>query len=236
MRRRVGWLNSSKAAVQMSSNEQGRRQRGHHTECAALDRLLATAGARQSHALAWRGEADIGKTAVSEYLLDHAPGCRTPRAVGVDSAMEPAFAGSQQHCLDPLPCPQRHALAIAFGLCTGDPPGRCIEREVSSAAMLVEKTKPWTSNAFSSDRSVISKRDTLHPHPHPHPHSADAGAGRPRRGRRSASSKITRSVHGSTSDGPAGTMDLLESIRVANRSADPAWLRICQRGNEVADG
>ncbi|MFD9668553.1 hypothetical protein ACFWAY_44465 [Rhodococcus sp. NPDC059968] len=224
----------------MSSNEQSWRQRGHHTECEALDRLVATAGASQSHALVWRGEAGIGKTAVSEYLLDHAPGCRTPRAVGVDSEMEPVFAGLQQHCapmldhLDPLPCPQRHALAIAFGLRTGDPPDRRIEREVSSAAMLVEKTKPWTLNAFSSDRSVISKRDTLHPHPHRH--SADAGAGRPRRGRRSAGSKITRSVHGSTSDGPAGPIDLLESIRVANRSADPAWLRIFQRGNEVTDG
>ena len=41
-----------------------------------------------------RGEAGIGKSALLEYLLDAASGCRTARTAGVESEMELAFAGS----------------------------------------------------------------------------------------------------------------------------------------------
>jgi len=80
--------------------------------------------------LVLRGEAGVGKTALLEYLLESATGCRTARAVGVESEMELAFAGLHLLCapmlehLDHLPGPQRDALAIAFGLSTGDPPDR----------------------------------------------------------------------------------------------------------------
>jgi hypothetical protein len=62
--------------------------------------------------LVLRGEAGIGKTALMQYLLDHASGCRIARAVGVESEMELAFAGLHQLCapmltrLGHLPEPQ----------------------------------------------------------------------------------------------------------------------------------
>jgi DNA-binding CsgD family transcriptional regulator len=108
----------------------GRGLRGRRSECAALDQLLASARAGDSGVLALRGEAGIGKTALLDYLLGRASGCRRARAVGVESEMELAFAGLHQLCapflglLDRLPEPQRDALGTAFGLRGGDVPDR----------------------------------------------------------------------------------------------------------------
>ena len=83
-----------------------------------------------SRVLVVRGEAGIGKTALLSYVLQRASGCRTTRAVGVESEMELAFAGLHQLCapfldrLDRLPEPQRNALGTAFGLQSGDTPDR----------------------------------------------------------------------------------------------------------------
>jgi DNA-binding CsgD family transcriptional regulator/tetratricopeptide (TPR) repeat protein len=83
-----------------------------------------------SRVLVVRGEAGIGKTALLSYVLEHASGFRTTRAVGVESEMELAFAGLHQLCapfldrLDRLPEPQRNALGTAFGLQVGDTPDR----------------------------------------------------------------------------------------------------------------
>jgi len=80
--------------------------------------------------LVLRGEAGIGKTALLEYLVERASGCRIARAAGVESEMELAFAGLHQLCapmldrLERLPGPQRDALGTAFGLSTGEPPDR----------------------------------------------------------------------------------------------------------------
>ena len=77
-----------------------------------------------------RGEAGSGKTALLEYLLERASGCRTVRATGVESEMELAFAGLHQLCapmldrLGHLPRPQGDALGTAFGLSSGEPPDR----------------------------------------------------------------------------------------------------------------
>ena len=77
-----------------------------------------------------RGEAGVGKTALVEHLVGRAPDFTVARAAGVESEMELAFAGVHQLCvpmmghLGRLPDPQREALAIAFGLSTGDPPDR----------------------------------------------------------------------------------------------------------------
>jgi hypothetical protein len=88
---------------------------------------------RREPVLVLRGEPGIGKTALLSYLLGRASGCRTARAVGVESEMELAFAGLHQLCapfldrLDRLPGPQRDALRTAFGLRPGRPgsvPGR----------------------------------------------------------------------------------------------------------------
>jgi hypothetical protein len=106
--------------------------RGRGREQAVLDQLLEAARRqKRSAVLVLRGEAGIGKTALLEYLLEHAEGCRTARAVGVQSDMELAFAGLQQLCgpildgLDRLPAPQRAALDAAFGKTTGPARVRC---------------------------------------------------------------------------------------------------------------
>jgi hypothetical protein len=104
--------------------------RGRRSECEALDRLVAHGRAGRSEVLVLRGEAGVGKTALLEYLLEGASGCRIARAAGVESEMELAFAGLHQLCapmldhLDGLPEPQRDALATAFGLRGGDAPER----------------------------------------------------------------------------------------------------------------
>ena len=77
-----------------------------------------------------RGEAGVGKSALLEYLLARASGCRLASAVGVESEMELPFAGLHQLCaplldhLPRLPDPQSDALRTAFGLGTGQPPDR----------------------------------------------------------------------------------------------------------------
>jgi DNA-binding CsgD family transcriptional regulator len=80
--------------------------------------------------LVLRGEAGVGKTALLEYLVDRASGCRIARAAGVESEVELAFAGVQQLCapmldrVGHLPAPQRDALAAAIGLKAGEAPDR----------------------------------------------------------------------------------------------------------------
>ena len=104
--------------------------RGRRAECATLDRLLTAAQAGRSQVLVLRGEPGVGKTALVEYLVEHASSCRVARATGVESEMELAFAGLHQLCgpllgrLDHLPGPQRAALATAFGLSDGPSPDR----------------------------------------------------------------------------------------------------------------
>jgi DNA-binding CsgD family transcriptional regulator/tetratricopeptide (TPR) repeat protein len=80
--------------------------------------------------LVMRGDPGVGKTALLDYLVSRARGCRVARAVGVQSEMELVFSGLHQLCapmlahLEVLPVPQREALATAFGLSAGPPPDR----------------------------------------------------------------------------------------------------------------
>src|SRR6202789_3157548 len=103
---------------------------GRRSECETLDRLVAGAKEGNGQILVVRGEAGVGKTALLDYLVESASGCRVARVVGDESEMELAFAGLHQFCspmldhLDRLPEPQRGALTTAFGLTTGDPPDR----------------------------------------------------------------------------------------------------------------
>jgi DNA-binding CsgD family transcriptional regulator len=103
---------------------------GRRSERAALDQLVASVRAGSSQAVVLRGDAGVGKTALLEYLAQHAPGCDIARAAGVESEMELAYAGLQQLCapflgrLERLPGPQRDALGTAFGLRDGDAPDR----------------------------------------------------------------------------------------------------------------
>jgi hypothetical protein len=67
----------------------------------------------------------VGKTALLEYAVEHASGCRVVRAAGVQSEMELAFAGLHQLLapmldrVERLPVPQRDALRTAFGVTAG---------------------------------------------------------------------------------------------------------------------
>src|SRR6478672_8777364 len=104
--------------------------RGRSSELNVLDRFIGAVRAGESRVLVVRGEPGVGKTALLEYLVERAPGCRVERAAGVQSEMELAFAGLHQLCapmldrLDHLPKPQRDALRTVFGLSAGPPPDR----------------------------------------------------------------------------------------------------------------
>ncbi len=103
---------------------------GRHSECEALDWLLADALAGQSRVTVLRGEAGVGKTALLGYLSDRLVGWHVARAAGVESEMELAYAGLHQLCapmleyLGRLPVPQRDALATVFGRSAGPAPDR----------------------------------------------------------------------------------------------------------------
>ncbi|WP_217423999.1 helix-turn-helix transcriptional regulator [Agromyces sp. Marseille-P2726] len=104
-----------------------RRLTDRRDERARLDQLIAHAHDGTSGALVVRGTPGIGKTALLDYLLRNAAGCRILRTDSVESEMELAFSGLHQLCaplldhLDSLPEPQRDALATAFGLRAGNP-------------------------------------------------------------------------------------------------------------------
>ncbi|WP_328475399.1 AAA family ATPase [Actinoplanes sp. NBC_00393] len=103
---------------------------GRRAECETLSSMITATRAGRSQVLILRGEAGIGKTALIEFLVDRAAGCRVRRAAGVESLIELAHAGLHQLCapfldrLDRLPEAQRTALCTAFGLQPGHPPDR----------------------------------------------------------------------------------------------------------------
>src|SRR5215217_2958901 len=104
--------------------------RDRRRECDVLGQLVNAARAGESRALVVRGEPGVGKTALLDYLAEHASGFRVARAVGVESEMELAYAGVHQLLtpmldrLQRLPGPQRQALRAAFGLSSGPAPDR----------------------------------------------------------------------------------------------------------------
>jgi DNA-binding CsgD family transcriptional regulator len=116
----------------MSTVVSARRLFGRRSECAVLDELVASLRTGPSRALVLHGEAGVGKSALLEYLTQHASRCNIARATGVESEMELAYAGLQQLCapfldrLERLPDPQRDALGTAFGLRGGEAPDRFI--------------------------------------------------------------------------------------------------------------
>jgi DNA-binding CsgD family transcriptional regulator len=110
--------------------QRGSELRGRRSECTSLDRLLEDVRVARSRVLVLRGDAGVGKTALLEYLVANASGCRIERAAGVGSEMELPFSGVHQLCapmlshLRLLPAPQRDALGTALGLSAGGPADR----------------------------------------------------------------------------------------------------------------
>ena len=95
-----------------------------------LDSLIEEVRAGQSRVLVVRGEPGVGKTALLDYLVEHASGWRVARGAGVQSEMELAFAGLHQLLapmldqLERVPRPQRDALRTSFGVSSGPAPDR----------------------------------------------------------------------------------------------------------------
>ena len=106
------------------------RLTGRRSESDVLDALVEAVRAGESRVLVVRGEPGVGKSALLEYLAEHASGCRVVRAAGVQSEMELAFAGLHQLLmpmldhLERLPLPQGDALRTAFGVSAGPTPDR----------------------------------------------------------------------------------------------------------------
>ena len=117
-------------AVEWSDRGRAAELKGRRRECEVLDRLIEAVRAGESRALVVRGEPGVGKTALLEYAVERASGCRVARAAGVQSEMELAFAGLHQLLapmldrVERLPTPQRDALRTAFGLGPASASGR----------------------------------------------------------------------------------------------------------------
>src|SRR5579863_7628995 len=143
-------------------------------ERAALSQLLDAARAGRSGVLVMHGEPGVGKTALLEYAIESAAGLQVVRVAGVESEMELAFAALQQLCapmlgkLDGLPDPQRAALGVAFGLCTGAAPDRflvglAVLSLVSEAAeeqplLCVVDDAQWLDRASAQTLAFVARR------------------------------------------------------------------------------
>ena len=60
----------------MSSDGRAHALRGRDKECSILDRLLKNVREGQSAVLVVRGEAGVGKSALLDYAVQSAAGCR----------------------------------------------------------------------------------------------------------------------------------------------------------------
>jgi DNA-binding CsgD family transcriptional regulator len=141
------------------SRSRGRRGLlGRGGECDTLSGLVAAARAGRGQVVVLLGEAGIGKSALLDFVVEHAAGCRIARATGVESELELAFAGLHQLCaphldrLDTLPGPQHQALAVAFGLRPGPAPDRFL---VGLAALTL-------LSALADDRPLVCVVDDAH--------------------------------------------------------------------------
>lgn len=100
---------------------------GRTVERARVDAVLRGARNGRSGALVIRGEPGIGKSALLQYAIAHAPGFRVLTARGFESESEIPFAGLADllrpvlHLMDRLPGPQAAALQGAMSL--GPPAG-----------------------------------------------------------------------------------------------------------------
>ena len=124
----------------------------------------------------------MGKTALLDYLAEHASGCRVARAAGVQSEMELAFAGLHQLCapmldrLERLPAPQRAALRTAFGLGPGSAPDRFLVG-LATLSLLADVAEEQPLLCLVDDAAVARSR--LGAGPRVRRASPGRGVGRP---------------------------------------------------------
>jgi len=147
---------------------------GRRRECAMLDGLLEQVRGGRSTVLVMRGEAGVGKTALLEYVVGRARGCRLARVAGVQSEMELAFAGLHQLCApmlsraESLPVPQQAALRTAFGQAAGPPPDRFLvglavlsllsEAAAERPLVCVVDDQRWLDRASAQALGFVARR------------------------------------------------------------------------------
>jgi hypothetical protein len=130
----------------------GGRLVGRRNECALLEGLIDAVRGGESRAVVVSGEPGVGKTALFEYAVERASGCRIARAAGVEFARELAFAGLHQLCapflgrLDGLPGPQG----------VHGRPGRA-EPALSPLICLVDDEQ-WLDRASAQVLSFVARR------------------------------------------------------------------------------
>jgi DNA-binding CsgD family transcriptional regulator len=152
----------------------GRGLLGRISECAQLERLLASARGGQSGVLVIRGDAGIGKTALLSYAAEQTLDFRVAQIAGVEAEMELPFAAVHQLCapilahLEVLPEPQRNALSVALGVAAGDTPDRFLvalavlnllsaAAEEQPLACIVEDAQ-WLDEASSQVLGFVARR------------------------------------------------------------------------------
>ena len=148
--------------------------KGRRGAVAVLDGLIEAVRGGESRALVVRGEPGVGKTALLEYLVVRASGCRVARAVGVESEMELAFAALHQLLapildrLERLPVPQRDALRTAFGISAGVAPDRFLvglavlsllsEAAEEQPLICVVDDEQWLDRASAQALAFVARR------------------------------------------------------------------------------
>ena len=148
---------------------------GRNAEFASLDQLLEDARAGRGRVLVVRGEPGVGKSALLDYISEHAKGCRVARASGVEYEAELTLAGLQQllggsveQRSEDLPGPQRDALRVAFGMQQGPAPDRflvalatlgvlCNMAEEGTLVCLIDDAQ-WLDRASIQVLAFIARR------------------------------------------------------------------------------
>ena len=147
---------------------------GRLRERDVLERLLEAAREARGGVLAMYGDPGVGKTALLEYAVEAGKDFRVVRAVGVEGEMELAYAALQQLCspslahLERLPDPQREALAVAFGLSTGQAPntflvglavlGLLSEASEERPLLCVVDDAQWLDRASARALAFVARR------------------------------------------------------------------------------
>ena len=147
---------------------------GRGREREILERLLE--GARGGHGgvLVVHGEPGVGKTALLDYAADAGRQFRVVQTVGVEGEMEMPYAALQQLCspilelAERLPTPQGDALAVAFGLRSGEPPspflvglaalGLLSEASEERPLLCVVDDAQWLDRASARSLAFVARR------------------------------------------------------------------------------
>jgi hypothetical protein len=159
-RRCVVGARSSVGALLMDAHFPVRRGvaelKGRQVECEVLDRLIEAVRQGESRALVLRVEPGVGKTALLDYLAEHASGCVVARAAGVQSEMELAFAGLQQFMrADARPSATAAASAAR---CAGGGVGHRFRCPVSPSTGVRRRSPPPARSATARTEATSATR------------------------------------------------------------------------------